>query len=53
MKILKIKNGRVIEMYRDNKNTWADVDPEVIFTGIMLFFAGLVSGMAIAYFIMS
>jgi hypothetical protein len=48
-KILKTKNGRVIEMYQENKNTWAEVNPGKLYTGIMCFCAGFLSGMMIAY----
>jgi len=50
-KILKINNGRVIEMYRDNKNTWAEIDVNKLSTGIMCFCSGFISGLIIAYLI--
>lgn len=50
-KILKIKDGRVIEMYRDNKNTWAEIDVNKLYNGIMCFCGGFLLGLMIAYLI--
>lgn len=50
-KILKIKDGRIIEMYRGDKNTWAEINVEKLYTRIMCFCSGLLSGLMIAYII--
>ena len=50
-KILKMKNGRIIEMYQDNKNTWAEIDVNKLYTGAMCFGAGFISALIIAYLI--
>jgi hypothetical protein len=50
-KILKINNGRVIEMYQDDKNTWVEIDVNKLYTGIMCFCSGFISGLIIAYLI--
>lgn len=52
-KILKIKNGRIIEMYRDDKNTWAEINVDKLYTGIMCFCSGFIAGLMIAYIIIA